>query len=390
MTAPMLTTSSTHSDCALFVRHPELARSLPRLVLGRFPTALQPLRGIPELERAGVELWVKREDLCSPLYGGNKVRKLELLLADPRLQTSPLATATDGTPQPRSEACVLSYGAYGSNHVLAMALHARALGLKSAAVLFPQPITPLVQQRLREQLGAGVQLFPCRTYLHAPWQRYQALQTARRAVDGHSPDLVELAPGGSSPLGTLGWVSGGLEIAAQVQAGEAPHFDAVYGALGSGGMIAGLWLGLQAAAKTLVAVRVVPWPVACRLTVQVLAARTQGLLQALLANPAQPPPPRPRLQIRGGFVGAGYGDPSAAAVEAVRWASEHGLNLEPTYTGKTLAALLSDVRAGRLRGQRVLFINSYNSADLSHLAAHGDLNQLPPWLQSRIALPRLP
>jgi D-cysteine desulfhydrase len=140
----------------------------------------------------------------------------------------------------------------------------------------------------------------------------------------------------------------------------------------------------------LVAVRVVPWPVACRLTVQVLAARTQGLLQALLANPAQPPPPRPRLQIRGGFVGAGYGDPSAAAVEAVRWASEHGLNLEPTYTGKTLAALLSDVRAGRLRGQRVLFINSYNSADLSHLAAHGDLNQLPPWLQSRIALPRLP
>lgn len=63
-----------------------------------------------------------------------------------------------------------------------MALHARALGLKSAAVLFPQPITPLVQQRLREQLGAGVQLFPCRTYLHAPWQRYQALQTARRTV----------------------------------------------------------------------------------------------------------------------------------------------------------------------------------------------------------------
>lgn len=56
MTAPMLTTSSTHSDCALFVRHPELARSLPRLVLGRFPTALQPLRGIPELERTGVEL----------------------------------------------------------------------------------------------------------------------------------------------------------------------------------------------------------------------------------------------------------------------------------------------------------------------------------------------
>lgn len=386
MTAPRLTTSSTHSDCALFARHPELARSLPRRVLGRFPTALQHLRGIPELERAGVELWVKREDLCSPLYGGNKVRKLELLLADPRLQTSQLATATDDMPQPRSEACVLSYGAYGSNHVLAMALHARALGLASAAVLFPQPITPLVQQRLREQLGSGVQLFPCRTYLHAPWQRYQALQTARRAQDGRC--IVELAPGGSSPLGTLGWVSGGLEIAAQVQAGEAPLFDAVYGALGSGGMIAGLWLGLQAAAKTLVAVRVVPWPVACRLTVQVLAARTQGLLQALLANPAQPPTPRPRLQIRGGFVGAGYGDPSAAAVEAVHWASAHGLKLEPTYTGKTLAALLADVRAGRLRGQRVLFINSYNSADLSHLAAHGDLNQLPPWLQSRIALPR--
>jgi D-cysteine desulfhydrase len=354
---------------ALFARYPALGEEgrLRHRRFGQFPTAIERVHG---LVPPSVELYVKREDQASPLYGGNKVRKLELLLAN--LQDP-------GEQAGAAPARLLAYGTYGSNFTLATGIYGSALGYQVAAVLYPQPITPLVVDRLHEQLGAGVQLFPSPSYLLVPWARARA----RARQQGR---IIELAPGGSSPLGTLGWVDGGLEIAEQVRAGAAPRFDVVYAALGSGGMVAGLWLGLGTAADELAAVRVVPWPVASQLSVRWLALRTRSLLQRLLgpAAAAPPLPPPPRLRIEGRFLGGGYGHPSPAGEQAMARASAVGLHLEPTYTGKTLAALLADADAGRLSGKRVLFIHSYNGADLSALRARGELGALPPWLLRRL------
>jgi len=101
------------SPLPLFARFPGTA-ALPLAGIAVLPTPLEPLAA-PWLEREPLgEVFVKRDDLTSGVYGGNKVRKLDFLLGD---------AVTQGATS------VLTFGAYGSNHALATAVHARALGL---------------------------------------------------------------------------------------------------------------------------------------------------------------------------------------------------------------------------------------------------------------------
>ncbi len=361
-------------SCALFAACPQLAARLPHRSLGNFPTALSRVTG---LVSPRVDLWVKRDDQAGTIYGGNKVRKLEFLLADPRLSAShPPGLHT--------------LGAYGSHQVLATALYCRALGLRCAAVVLPQPPTEHARDTARLSLAAGAHLFPTRGLLDVPWQVLRARRLLSRLSPGATP--LSIPPGGSSPLGNLGWVSGGLEIAAQVRAGEAPRFDAVYVAFGSGGTAVGLWLGLGESAASLVCVRVVPALVGNILYLRHLAARTADLLDAALA-PEHPPlraALRPALRVDGRFLGPGYGHVTPKGAEAVRRAAAVGLFLETTYTGKALAALLADADAGLLDGKRVLFINTYSSADLHALrAAAPPSSELPEPCDSSAAPPLL-
>ncbi|MFO0579900.1 MAG: pyridoxal-phosphate dependent enzyme [Polyangia bacterium] len=373
-----------------------LRAQLPRLHLGRFPT---PLERCPGLAPESVELWVLREDLAGSgagsgagnlaesgpggvRYGGNKLRKLELVLAAPRLR--------EGLEQGRP-ATLLTYGGYGSHHVLATALCAQPRGHRVAAILTPQPLTRWSHKTLRALLHSGATLLFARHLVEVP------VLLARARLRLPVP-VVELPPGGSSPLGVLAWARGGREIAAQVAAGSCPRFDAVYVALGSGGMAAGLLLGLGAAAAELVAVRAVPWPLSSGARVRWLAHRARRFL--LRAAPGLGPGlahgaggdgleldltgahPMPRLRVDGSQVGPGYGAATAAALEAVSRAAAVGLRLEPTYTGKTLAALLADAASGRLAGKRVLLVHSASSVD-PPLCSQAEA-AVPAWLQDRL------
>jgi 1-aminocyclopropane-1-carboxylate deaminase/D-cysteine desulfhydrase-like pyridoxal-dependent ACC family enzyme len=77
----------------------------------------------------------------------------------------------------------------------------------------------------------------------------------------------------------------------------------------------------------------------------------------------------PRLTLEHGFFGNGYGRGNEESDEAVRLAANVGLHLEPTYTGKAMAALLAHAKSGKLDGKRVLFIQTYNGVDLQPLLA---------------------
>ena len=155
----------------------------------------------------------------------------------------------------------------------------------------------------------------------------------------------------------------------------------MYAAVGSGGTAAGLWWGLRAPRPTeLVAVRVVGGPSASATAVRLLAAGVERLLSPL---GDAPPGERPRLRVESRFLGDGYGRPSPASCEAVALAARHGITLDPIYTGKVMAALLSDARAGRLSGKRVLFLHSYNTVSLGPLVAGGPgPRALPPRLRA--------
>ena len=136
-----------------------------------------------------------------------------------------------------------------------------------------------------------------------------------------------------------------------------PMPDVVYAALGSCGMVAGLSSGLRhARPPEIVAVRVVGGPF-CGETATRRLARD---VDAMLSRFRRDVPAAPRLRVEAGHLGRGYGYSTQASRRAVAIAAEHGLFLDPIYTGKVMAALLADAETGRLDGKRVLFIHSFS------------------------------
>ena len=180
-----------------------------------------------------------------------------------------------------------------------------------------------------------------------------------------------MAYGGSSVVGALGFVEAGLEVAAQIANGECPEPDAIYVPLGSGGTAAGLAVGLAAAGLTteVVAVRVTPLVVCNRATVSALVVGILRHLRSLeISFPAVRRAALSQLRIDGSFFGAGYGERDPAAERAAEWAERSGLHVDPTYTSKSLAALMRDAESSR-QGQKLLFWLTLSGADLTERIA---------------------
>lgn len=350
-----LPASSSASPTALFAAHPELAARLPHRALGRFPTRVE---RVTSLVAPTVDLWVKREDESGARYGGNKVRKLEFLL---------------GEALARGKRRLVTIGGFGSHHVLATGIYGRAAGLEVDAVVVPQPMTEHVRDTVRCGVAAGLRYHPVAGFA-AVAPQVLALRARR--------DAYFVPPGGSSPAGTLGFVSAGLELAAQVRAGECAEPDVAYAALGSLGTVAGLALGLRLGglATRVVGVQVVDGLVCNRRRTVGLLRRTARLLakQGLAVPDLDGDALRGLMHVETSQFGGTYGLATPAAERAVARAASVGLTLETTYTGKALAALLADADAGLLDGQRVLYLHTYSSADLTPLLdAPFDVTALP-------------
>jgi D-cysteine desulfhydrase len=309
----------------LLQHYPELGERLPwvRLLSGPTPIERSPALG---------DIWVKRDDLTASPCGGNKVRKLEHLLAD---------------AQRRGRRSLLTMGGTGSNHVLATAYHGRKLGLSTHAVLFPQPVTPDVERKAEAYAALAVGASRVAGKALVPFG-FAGRAAAALASGQGLPYFI--APGGSSPMGSLGYVAAAFELARQIDEGACPAPESVWVPLGSGGTAAGLLLGLRLASleARLCAVQVVPAPWVSARRVARLATRTAELLIRLGVNL----PPRARrftasdLDVETGELGGGYAVPTAAAEAAVARAADAGLTLETTYSGKTLAGLLARGGAG--------------------------------------------
>lgn len=308
---------------------------LEHLPLGEWPTPVQRLE-LP----GGSGIWVKREDLASPLYGGNKLRKLEWLL-----------------PAARARGGLLSVGGVGSNYLVACALHGGLHGVPLDAILFPQPDTEHARENAR-LLVSRARVWPVRTEVLAPLGAWRALRAIR--AEGRPRPLMVWA-GGSSALGSLGWVSAALELREQVERGELPEPTDIVVTLGSGGTVAGLLLGLRIAGlrARLHAVRVVDALFANR---HIAAWLARGSAALLRRHGAEVPDPDSRqLAIHDGFFGPGYGHPTPEGLAAMELAHTLGMQLDPTYTGKTFAAVLAGLQAGWF-GREVLFINTLSAS----------------------------
>jgi 1-aminocyclopropane-1-carboxylate deaminase/D-cysteine desulfhydrase-like pyridoxal-dependent ACC family enzyme len=293
----------------------------PALRFGRYPTPLRQLSGPEHMPH---DIWVKDDGHTAPAYGGNKVRKLERLLA---------------VAMERGSSRLLTIGAAGSHHVLATTLYGRQLGLPTQAVLTPQPWSAHAQATLRAGVNAGLSAVPAASYADAILQ----LRRQRRAGD------FVIGPGGWGAEGTWAYSLAVEELSEQLAAQGISQLDAIVVAAGSGSTAAGLLAGMlrTGIAPLLVAVRVAPNP----------GLRTMIVGQAMYASWRHHQPIRPVTALRslcldGRFVGNGYGHPCAAGDEASELARSFGLELEPTYTAKAFAATLSWARRTEQRQDR--------------------------------------
>jgi D-cysteine desulfhydrase len=345
----------------LFQHYPALQQAIPHLPLALLPTPVEPWSNLGRETSVGA-LYVKRDDISGEAYGGNKVRKLEFLLARARA---------------RGAQSVLTFGAAGSNHALATAIYARQLGLQAISMLVPQQNAHTVQRNLlRGQVaGASLRLFGGRKMVS---EGTVAEIVARHRAGLALPFIIPA--GGSAPLGVVGFVNAAFELRAQIEAGQIPEPDRIYVASGTMGTCVGLALGLAAAGlKTrVVAVRVTTAPYTTPEKARKLFSRTLGLLRR--ADPSFPDRAFPEAQfsLRDEFLGEGYArytEAGAAAVRAVK--ALEGVSLEGTYTGKALACLISDGASGILEGQTVLFWNTYNGQSQEDVLKNVDYHQLP-------------
>jgi len=345
----------------LFKEYPELEDKIPRIALGKFPTPVE------QLHHSGFDnLWIKRDDMSSSVYGGNKVRKLEFIL---------------GQAKKRNVSRIVTFGGIGTNHGLATAVFCEKMGIRCTLLVFWQPVTPGVKQNL-----LLLTKFRAKTnYKTTRWNTVVSYYILERIKH---PGAYFVYAGGSNPAGTIGYVNAAFELKEQIQHGEVPEPGVIICPLGSGGTLAGLALGLQLVGlqTRLTGVRVSeshlgPFQACTQNTVATLMNRTYCFLKRRCQR-------LPDINIRGpeildDYFGDGYGVPTRAASKVSRLLRDReGINLDPTYTSKAFAAV-SDYcqHPGKTAGP-VLYWHTYNSVDLTEQADSVDYRELPKPLQN--------
>lgn len=317
--------------------------ALPRLRLAHLPTPLLKVRALDE--RLGCDVWVKRDDATAGAEAGNKIRKLELLLADA------LARGCD---------TVVTCGGLQSNHARATALLAARLGLRCVLLLrvsdVAEPLPKTGNVLLDLLAGADLRRITADEYRERDQRMYDVAQELARA--GRKPYVIP--EGGSNGLGALGYVLAMREVRAQVDAGlvaigSREHaFDVVVHACGSGGTAAGVMLGAHAyrVASRAVAIAVCDdAPTFARRIAEI--AREAVALAPALANDRTP---LVDDRARGPAYGVTTPEQRALISELARTT---GLVLDPVYTGKAMYGLATAVRRGEVKlGSRVLFLHT--------------------------------
>ncbi len=312
----------------------------PRISL--YPTGPTPLEPANRLGAAlgfhPGHLRVKRDDLTALAFGGNKVRKLEFLVADAIYQGADVLVAGGGAQ---------------SNAVRATAAAAAVAGLRCVAVLGgPAPAVVGGNLLLDRLLGCEIEWLQNYDF-DLVEARILAL-CAELSSNGAKPYRVPI--GASTALGARGYA----RCAAEIHAAW-PECDTVVVAAGSGGTHAGLLVGFAQLAATGVAVpTVMGVDVGARPAVDRAIDAIAGELAAQLSAGARSPFTAPKAWVLGGEIGMGYGAPTASALAALRLAAQtEGLILDPVYTAKALAGLIAARKRGDLKPDaRVIFLHT--------------------------------
>ncbi len=309
------------------------------LLLG--PSPLHRLERLEQHLGGKVELWAKREDCNAGLaYGGNKVRKLEYLVADA------LAQGCD---------TLVSIGGVQSNHTRQVAAVAAKLGLACVLVQehwvdWPDAVYDTVGNILLSRImGAEVRLDPAGFDIgfRPSWER------ALADVEERGGKAYPIPAGASDhPLGGLGFARWANEVADQERE-LGVFFDAIVVCSVTGSTQAGMIAGFAAQERPRAVLGIdgsatVPqtWEQIAR-----IARRTAEAIE--LGRPLEDG----EIVLLDEWHAGTYGIPDAKTIDAIRLCARlEGVLTDPVYEGKSMAALIDLVRSGRIEpGSRVLY-----------------------------------
>ncbi|KAI3436499.1 hypothetical protein D9Q98_005916 [Chlorella vulgaris] len=339
-----------------------------RYRLAQLPTPIHPW---PVSVPPGCELHIKRDDLTGMQLSGNKVRKLEFLLAE----------AVE-----RGHDCIITIGGIQSNHARATAVAARYLGLpchlilrnsKKLADSDPGMVGNLLVERL---MGAHVYQVTKEEYGQYGGPALGEKLAAQLRDQGLNPYVIPV--GGSSSTGVWGYLDMVHELEQQI---EGQGFTDIAMACGSGGTTAGIALGNRLAGLGL---RVHAYGV-CD-DPAYFHAFSDGLLEGLGATPAVVGADSAGLFRAVQAKGAGYAISREEELRAVaKVAAATGVILDPVYTGKAVHMLLQEMRERpeAWQGRKVLFVHTGGLLGMYDKASElGSL--VPPAQRLALDLPR--
>ena len=303
-------------------------QDLPKLALGLFPTPCYKLEAVSA--KYGRTIYIKRDDLCGVAMGGNKIRKLQFLLADAK-----------------NKGCdtVFTTGSAQSNHAMLTAACAARLGMRCVLFLKERGVTERKGNLILDDLyGAEVHFMDTDRYA----QIYDKMEQwdERLSQEGHKCCAIPV--GGSTPLGSIGYVECVDEIARQC-----PRVEHIVCAVGSGGTAAGLTLGAKMYLPGVRVTGVAVYDANFEDVVPQMAEESAALLE------------QPFALEEGDFrmsarVGPGYGIANPQDTPLIEeLARMEGILLDPIYTGKAWAGMLDLLRKGHFNGSGpIVFVHT--------------------------------
>lgn len=314
----------------------------PQINLARLPTPLQPLRRLSE--KFDVELYIKRDDLTGAALSGNKIRKLEFVLAEA------LAQKAD---------TVVTCGGAQSNHCRATAIAAAMLGLNCRLLLrTPDPSNPPPPEgNILLDRMAGAEIVWITPDDYKKRDELMAQEAAVLQESGRKPYTIP--EGASTALGALGYIRATEELVNDITntLGGAHQACTIINAAGSGGTSAGLILG----AKIFdVNARIASVNV-CDDRDYFVRAIGNICEEAIADYHLDLDFARERdIEIIDAYVGRGYGlsQPDELALIS-EVAQTEGIFLDPVYTGKAFFGMVEELkRDPKCFGERIIFIHT--------------------------------
>ncbi len=363
------TTTNQDTSALLFKKFPKLKNKIPYTKLGNTPTPVYRCKNI-EKKLSVKNFFIKRDDLTGKniksgrLFGGNKIRKLEFLLAQALENNSK---------------SVITFGAAGSNHALATATYCNDLKLKCYTVLKPQHNSRVVRRNLMLHLDTKSKMYHCPTD-----EIHQVITSAicfkNKLKTGSYPYVIPV--GGSCTEGVLGFVNAAFELKEQINKGMMPEPDKIYIALGSCGSAAGLILGARAAGLKS---KIITIAISPEKSINSLKNKILKLIQDTNKylnekdNTFKMFKFKPNdINVITEFSGKEYGLFTTKSQEAIEFlSSTESIKLDGTYTGKAFAGLLEDIKSSKRNNETTLFWNTFCADSFTKKIKQLDYKKLP-------------